>query len=86
MRWAPLSIPRERRIQTAVLFVWCLLMPMCLMAFAMFLFVPLLWPLTIVYLVFMVFDSAPVSGGRPLRIIRHNVVRFGVCGHRVSAR
>ncbi|KAL6055028.1 diacylglycerol O-acyltransferase 1 [Balamuthia mandrillaris] len=74
VRWAPLSIPIERRLQTAAVLFWAFTsplftVPLCLLSYALLLlFLPLLF---IPYCLWAFYwDSAPSRGGRPLRFMR----------------
>lgn len=71
MRWAFLNIPLRRRLETATLLLWVCMLPICaLICFACLAF-PILWPFTIIYLIYMLLDKAARSGGRPLKVIRN---------------
>lgn len=65
VRWAPLrGIPFERRIQTVAVLTWVFLLGNCLTIFGFSLFVPLLWPLHIAYIIYLWRDQSPENGGR----------------------
>lgn len=65
IRFAPLSIPRSRRMQTLGVLFWALLLPICLSVFFLLLSVPLMWPILVPYLIWiLLIDDAPESGGR----------------------
>ncbi|CDW98661.1 hypothetical protein [Sporisorium scitamineum] len=71
VRFAPLSIPRSRRLQTLGVLFWALLLPICLSLFFLLLSVPLLWPVLIPYLIWINFiDDAPENGGRRFSWVR----------------
>ncbi|PWN92497.1 putative diacylglycerol acyltransferase type 2b [Acaromyces ingoldii] len=70
IRFAPLSIPRHRRLQTFAVLFWALLLPIAISAFLLALSIPPLWPLIFIYLVWIYFDDAPQSGGRRLEWAR----------------
>nr|XP_018259311.1 2-acylglycerol O-acyltransferase 2 [Kwoniella dejecticola CBS 10117]OBR81469.1 2-acylglycerol O-acyltransferase 2 [Kwoniella dejecticola CBS 10117] len=64
-KFAPLSIPPHRRLQTAAVALWALLIPICLITFLLCLSFPPTWPVLIPYLIWVQFDTAPDWGGRP---------------------
>ncbi|PWN40558.1 DAGAT-domain-containing protein [Ceraceosorus guamensis] len=64
IRFAPLHVPRHRRMQTLAVLLWGLILPVCLSFFFFCLSIPPLWPLMFVYIIWMFFDKAPESGGR----------------------
>ncbi|WWC91073.1 uncharacterized protein L201_006014 [Kwoniella dendrophila CBS 6074] len=64
-KFAPLSIPPHRRLQTAAVALWALLIPICLIVFLLCLSIPPLWFILIPYLIWTQFDTAPDWGGRP---------------------
>jgi len=89
VRFAPLNIPMERRLQTAAVLIWGaqLLVPIIVLVLA--LLQPWFWPLLvrgggpvythltapspqIAYLIWMLSDDAPVTGGRPIKWMRKN--------------
>ncbi|SPO28360.1 probable diacylglycerol acyltransferase type 2b [Ustilago trichophora] len=71
IRFAPLSIPRSRRLQTLGVLFWALLLPICLSIFFLLLSVPLTWPILIPYLIWIFFiDNAPENGGRRFSWVR----------------
>ncbi|KAG8689680.1 diacylglycerol O-acyltransferase 1, partial [Ceratobasidium sp. 395] len=75
IRWAPLHIPRARRLQTAAVCIWALLLPLCTAAFCICCSIPLLWPILIPYLIWaFVFDESPAKGGRPSQWFRQSRV------------
>lgn len=63
-RFAPLSIPGHRRLQTFAVLFFALLLPISLSIFFLALSLPPLWPLILIYLLWIQFDDAPQSGGR----------------------
>ncbi len=70
-RFAPLSIPRSRRLQTAGVLFWALLLPICLSIFFLLLSIPYAWPILIPYLIWINFiDDAPENGGRRFSWVR----------------
>ncbi|TKY89588.1 hypothetical protein EX895_001373 [Sporisorium graminicola] len=71
IRFAPLSIPRSRRLQTLGVLFWALLLPITLSLFFLLLSVPVLWPILIPYLIWINFiDDAPENGGRRYSWVR----------------
>jgi 2-acylglycerol O-acyltransferase 2 len=64
VRWAPLKIPLERRLQMLAMLIYISLLFICLSAFLYSLLIPLLWPVVIAYLTFVYLDKAPEQGGR----------------------
>ncbi|KAK6906158.1 2-acylglycerol O-acyltransferase 2 [Kwoniella mangroviensis CBS 10435] len=64
-KFAPLSIPPHRRLQTAAVALWALLIPICLIVFLLCLSFPPFWVVLIPYLIWTQFDTAPDYGGRP---------------------
>ena len=58
VRWAPLSIPFERRMQTATVFFFYLLIPLgWLYVMSWMVLCPIVWPFTVFYFVFIMMDS-----------------------------
>ncbi|OCF35703.1 2-acylglycerol O-acyltransferase 2 [Kwoniella heveanensis BCC8398] len=64
-KFAPLSIPPHRRLQTAAVALWALLIPICLIVFFLCMSFPPFWFILIPYLIWTQFDTAPDYGGRP---------------------
>ncbi|WVR08931.1 hypothetical protein IAU60_005990 [Kwoniella sp. DSM 27419] len=64
-KFAPLSIPPHRRLQTAAVALWALLIPICLITFLLCMSFPPFWLVLIPYLIWILFDTAPDWGGRP---------------------
>lgn len=64
-RFAPLHIPPHRRLQTAAVAFWALLLPICLFCLLICMSIPLLWGVLIPYFIWIQFDRAPDRGGRP---------------------
>ncbi|CAO1628003.1 unnamed protein product [Parajaminaea phylloscopi] len=69
-RFAPLSVPRQRRLQTAAVLMWGILLPCSLALFFLLLSIPPLWPALTVYLIWMWFDDAQENGGRQSPYVR----------------
>lgn len=64
VRWAPMKIPLERRLQMLAMLMYVSLLFICLSAFLYSLLIPLLWPVVVAYLTFVYLDKAPEQGGR----------------------
>ncbi|RAO74343.1 uncharacterized protein BHQ10_010355 [Talaromyces amestolkiae] len=62
IRWAPLNIGLERRLQTFVVLYHTLTMAICLTLFFFVCAMPLFWPLLVPYLVYILFSNAATSG------------------------
>ncbi|TKA48308.1 hypothetical protein B0A49_12506 [Cryomyces minteri] len=62
IRWAPLSIPLQRRLQTLVVLMHTLSIAALLTMFFFLCAIPLLWPLLLPYLLYVLFSSAHTSG------------------------
>lgn len=71
---APLSVPLERRIQTFATLIYgtepCILFGLFIYLFTL----PVLWPLLIAYIIWMIVDKAPYRGGR--KIVWFRKLRF----------
>ncbi|KCV71867.1 hypothetical protein H696_01279 [Fonticula alba] len=70
MRFAPLRVPLKRRMETLVLFFWTTQMFWASVLLAVIAFTPPLWPIALIYFVWMWNDKAPWNGGRPFRWLR----------------
>lgn len=70
IRWAPLNIPLERRLQMVALCTWFFALWICLLVFGYLWTFPWLWPFLIAYLTFVYLDKAPEMGGRRVEWIR----------------
>ncbi|MBW0493090.1 hypothetical protein O181_032805 [Austropuccinia psidii MF-1] len=69
--WAPIHIPPQRRLQTAVVMLWTSQFPICLSLFFILMAIPLTWPILIPYLIWIFFfDPAPEKGGRKIQSVR----------------
>ncbi|KAI8062198.1 diacylglycerol acyltransferase-domain-containing protein [Gongronella butleri] len=71
VRWAPLHIPFQRRLQMAAMLFWISLLFICLSWFAYLFLIPALWPVALAYLAFLYVDKAPETGGRRVNWVRH---------------
>ncbi|RCI03136.1 diacylglycerol O-acyltransferase 1 [Rhizopus stolonifer] len=66
IHWAPIrGIPIERRLQTTAVLTWMLLMGSCVLISCLSLTFPILWPIHIVYLIYLWTNQAHENGGRP---------------------
>lgn len=73
-RFAPINIPRYRRLQTAAVALWALLLPICVFCFLMLLSFPKMWFLAVPYMTWICFDGAPLTGGRPKQWARRHPI------------
>lgn len=71
VRWAPLRIPLERRLQMLAVVTWIGLVFICVFGFMFLGLFTFLWPVLIAYLTFMYRDKAPESGGRRIESVRY---------------
>ncbi|KAJ9626453.1 diacylglycerol O-acyltransferase 1 [Taxawa tesnikishii (nom. ined.)] len=62
IRWAPLNVPLQRRLQTGMVLAHTLSIALFLAAFFVLCAVPLLWPLLLPYLLYVLFSKAGTSG------------------------
>ncbi|OTA28355.1 hypothetical protein BTJ68_08557 [Hortaea werneckii EXF-2000] len=62
IRWAPLNIPLQRRLQTVMVLVHTLSIAAWLSAFFLLCTVPLLWPVLVPYLIYVLVSQASVDG------------------------
>ena len=62
IRWAPLNVPFERRLQTLVVLFHCLSIAITLSLFCFACVNPLLWPIVIVYMINLLFSTAHCDG------------------------
>ncbi len=72
VRWAPLRIPLQRRLQTLCTLV-VYIFPVLMILFNIFiLLLPLLWPFYIAYVIWMSFFDyqTPMRGGRVINALR----------------
>lgn len=73
VHFAPLSIPLQRRTQTAVVAIWSFLLFASVVLFLFLCSIPLFWPIVFPYLIFMYMDKAPAYGGRVSRKLRRSI-------------
>lgn len=62
MRWAPLSVPFQRRLQTCVILLHTLSIALGLSIFFLMCGIPILWPLLLPYLIYVLLSRAHVDG------------------------
>lgn len=62
IRFAPLSVPLKRRLQTLVVLAHTLSIAFLLSTFFLLCAIPLFWPILVPYLVYILFSSAGYSG------------------------
>ncbi|KAG0303800.1 diacylglycerol O-acyltransferase 1 [Dissophora globulifera] len=66
--FAPIRLPIRRRLQTAAVLVWISALAMSTLTFFYLCTIKYLWPLIIIYLLWiLMFDQAPEHGGRAFR-------------------
>ncbi|KAI9591280.1 diacylglycerol acyltransferase [Syncephalis fuscata] len=70
IQFAPLNVPRQRRLQTLAVLLWILMLPICLSIFLYCVWHAATWPLVTAYMTFMYFDVAPEHGGRKIEWMR----------------
>lgn len=62
IRWAPLNVPLQRRLQTLVVLMHSLSIVLLLAVFFFLCAIPLLWPVILPYLIYVLFSRAATSG------------------------
>jgi 2-acylglycerol O-acyltransferase 2 len=62
IRWAPLNVPLKRRLQTLAVLCHNLSIAMFLSTFLFLAAIPLLWPIILPYLIYVLFSNAGTSG------------------------
>ncbi|KAI9189254.1 diacylglycerol O-acyltransferase 1 [Blastocladiella emersonii ATCC 22665] len=71
IEFAPLNIPRERRIQTAATIVWMSLLPASILLMLALLAIPATRFVAIAYIIWVLYwDTAPETGGRKIDFVR----------------
>jgi len=71
IQFAPLNVPRHRRLQTLAVLIWALLLPLCLSLYFFLMSVPLAWPFIMPYTLWILFfDIAAEDGGRRYTWVR----------------
>jgi 2-acylglycerol O-acyltransferase 2 len=76
MRWAPLNVPLQRRLQTLAVLMHTLSIAGTLAIFFFLCSIPLLWPILLPYLIYVLFSNAGTSGELSFRSER--IRRFSV--------
>jgi len=67
IRWAPLNVPLQRRLQTLAVLMHTLSIAGTVAIFFLLCTIPLLWPILLPYLVYVLFSNAGTSGELSLR-------------------
>ncbi|KAF2456628.1 diacylglycerol acyltransferase-domain-containing protein [Lineolata rhizophorae] len=67
IRWAPLNVPLKRRLQTLTVLLHTLSIVLSLTIFFFLCAIPLLWPIIVPYLIYILFSRAGVDGSLALR-------------------
>ncbi|KAK0126242.1 diacylglycerol O-acyltransferase 1 [Cadophora gregata] len=62
IRWAPLNVPLQRRLQTLVVLWHTLCIALCVSTFFFLCAIPLFWPLLIPYMIYCMASTASTSG------------------------
>jgi 2-acylglycerol O-acyltransferase 2 len=62
IHWAPLNVPLKRRLQTLMVLLHTLSVALSLTSFFWMCAIPLLWPLIVPYLIYVLFSKAGTSG------------------------
>ncbi|KAK4949621.1 diacylglycerol O-acyltransferase 1 [Elasticomyces elasticus] len=62
IRWAPLNVPLKRRLQTLVVVLHTICIAAGLALFFFLCTIPLLWPILLPYLIYVLFSKAATSG------------------------
>lgn len=62
IRWAPMNVPLQRRLQTLVVLTHTLCIALCVSAFFFLCAIPLFWPLLIPYMIYCMSSTASTSG------------------------
>jgi 2-acylglycerol O-acyltransferase 2 len=62
IRWAPLNVPVQRRLQTVMVLIHTLSIAGGLAIFLLLCAIPLLWPIVIPYMLYCMFSRASVNG------------------------
>ncbi|WVQ73628.1 hypothetical protein IAR50_003208 [Cryptococcus sp. DSM 104548] len=73
-KFAPLHIPPHRRLQTAAVALWALFLPISIIVLLLLLSFPSFWYILIPYFIWILFDRAPLHGGRPQRWARYGSI------------
>ncbi|KAF2099112.1 diacylglycerol O-acyltransferase 2A [Rhizodiscina lignyota] len=67
IRWAPFNVPLQRRLQTAMVLLHTLSIALFLTFFFWLCAIPLLWPIILLYLLYILISRAPIDGRLSLR-------------------
>ncbi|KAM3414728.1 hypothetical protein BST61_g9884 [Cercospora zeina] len=67
IRWAPLNVPVQRRLQTAMVLLHTLSIVGSLALFLLLCGIPLLWPILVPYLIYVLFSQVSIDGSLALR-------------------
>ncbi|KAH7417127.1 diacylglycerol O-acyltransferase-like protein 2B [Cadophora sp. MPI-SDFR-AT-0126] len=62
IRWAPMNVPLQRRLQTLVVLWHTLCIALCVSTFFFLCAIPLFWPLLIPYMLYCMLSTASTSG------------------------
>ncbi|KAF2765170.1 diacylglycerol acyltransferase [Teratosphaeria nubilosa] len=62
IRWAPLNVPLQRRLQTCMVLVHTISIAGCLAFFFLLCTIPLLWPILLPYLIYVLLSRAAIDG------------------------
>lgn len=62
IRWAPLNVPLQRRLQTLIVLGHTLCIALSMSTFFFLCAIPLFWPLLIPYMLYCIFSTASTSG------------------------
>ncbi|KIR40270.1 2-acylglycerol O-acyltransferase 2 [Cryptococcus deuterogattii 99/473] len=73
-KFAPLHIPPNRRLQTAAVALWALLLPISMIVLLLLLSLPPAWLILLPYFIWISFDKAPIHGGRPKEWARRGFI------------
>jgi len=74
VKFAPLNIPLERRLQTAAVCLMVFAMPGSLLLSLICVFTPTVWTFFVPYIIYIFFSTAPVKGGRPWQWWRKSAI------------
>eukprot|EP01111_Echinosteliopsis_oligospora_P016620 TRINITY_DN6976_c0_g1_i1.p1 TRINITY_DN6976_c0_g1~~TRINITY_DN6976_c0_g1_i1.p1 ORF type:complete len:352 (-),score=57.79 TRINITY_DN6976_c0_g1_i1:1-984(-) len=74
VKFAPVNIPLERRLQTAAVCFMVFAMPVCLFLSVVFVFTPATWIMFIPYLFYVFLNDAQDKGGRPSQWFRKSAL------------
>lgn len=62
IRWAPMNVPLQRRLQTLVVLFHTLCIAICVSTFFFLCAIPLFWPILIPYMIYLITSKASISG------------------------